>query len=448
MLIFIALLSLVILLCVCIWHIEYSLAVFMPIIMLLPNTIKIFEVNVQHLALIIVIIGLYLKRKKTKELLQGCDKTFTMYAIGIAFLSFLSMCLLQYMTISQFLSHLIRFMLDIVIIGCLLNHYILQTKAIYVFDTSLYVTTAIVCLYAFYNYFSHSNPYMAYVTIITNAEVDMSNDFQETIRGALQGRVSSTFVHPLILGQCILLVTSYIIYELKDKKILIKWLVISVLFIVSFLTGSRSSLIPIIVSIAIYIFSLNGTVRRKNMLIAAILLTIALIFTPKSYKETISNMVFENAESKYKQIGGIGGSSLELRQQQLESAVSILGSDIFIGRGNGYVTTYGQRHSTDMLGYESIIFRELFDNGIIGLILFFLFYGILYIKLLRYAHTKRNKYRVHSLCLSFLISGILTGIQYGMITFYILFYMITIHNIYEEEKTNNVKLNICYFKYA
>ena len=445
MLIFIALLSLAILLCVCIWHIEYSLAVFMPIIMLLPNTIKIFEVNVQHLALIIVIIGLYLTPQKTKELLQGCDKTFKMYTLSIALLSFLSMCLLSYMTLFQFISHLIRFMLDIVIIGLLLNHLFLKPRAVYIFDKCLYITTVIVVLYAFYNYFSQSNPYMAYVTLVTNAEVDMSNSFQESVRGALQGRVSSTFVHPLILGQCILLVTSYIIYKLKDNKILIKWLVISVLFIVSFLTGSRSSLIPIIVSIAIYIFSLNGTVRRKNMLIVAILLTFALIFTPKSYKETISNMVFENAESKYRQIGG---SSLELRQQQLESAVSILGSDIFIGRGNGYVTSYGQRHASNMLGYESLVFRELFDNGIIGLFIFFLFYGILYIKLLRYANTKRNKYRVHSLCLSFLISGVLTGIQYGMITYYIIFYMLTIHNIHEEEKTNNIKLNVCDLKYA
>lgn len=445
MLVFIASLSLVILLYVCIWHVEYSLAVFMPIIMLLPNTIKILEVNVQHLALAIIIAGLYFGREKTKEILKGCDQTFKMYTISIAILSFLSMVILSYMTMSQFVSHLIRFMLDIVIIGLLLNHLFLQPRAIYIFDKCLYATTTIVVLYAFYNYFSQSNPYMAYVTLVTNAEVDMSNSFQESVRGALQGRVSSTFVHPLILGQCILLVTSYIIYKLNDSKLLIKWLVISVLFIVCFLTGSRSSLIPIIVSIAIYLFSLDGSTRRKNMLFAAFLLAIALVITPKSYKETISNMVFENKESNSFQIGG---SSLELRQRQLESAIKILGSDIIIGRGNGYVTSYGQRYAVEMLGYESLVFRELFDNGVIGLVFFFCFYGILYIKLLRYANTKRNKYRVHSLCLSFLISGILTGIQYGMITFYVVFYMITIHNIQKEEKTNNIKLNIRDLKYA
>lgn len=445
MLTFIASLSLFILLYVCIWHIEYSLAVFMPIIMLLPNTIKILGVNVQHLALIILIVGLYLGRKKTNEILKGCDQTFKMYTIGIALLSFISMVTLSYMTMSLFLSHLIRFMLDIVIIGLLLNHLSLHHKAICIFDKCLYATTTIVALYAFYNYFSQSNPYMAYVTLVTNAEVDMSNSFQESVRGALQGRVSSTFVHPLILGQCILLVTSYILYKLNDNKILIKWLVISVLFVVSFLTGSRSSLIPIVVSIIIYLFSLEGRARHKNMLFATILFIIILIITPKSYKETISNMFWENAQSKNSEIGG---SSLELREQQMESAIKILGTDIIIGRGNGYVTSYGQRHAVDMLGYESLVFRELFDNGIIGLIFFFLFYGILYIKLLRYANTKRNKYRVHSLCLSFLISGVLTGIQYGMITFYIVFYMITIHNINEEEKTNKVKLSIYNLKYA
>ena len=138
----------------------------------------------------------------------------------------------------------------------------------------------------------------------------------------------------------------------------------------------------------------------------------------------------------------IHGSSVSLRQEQFESMQKILKSDIIWGRGKGYVAREGNKHK-EMYGYESIVYTEIFDNGIIGFVLFLIVYAFLYIKLLQYSKTKYNKFRVHSLCFPFLVSGFMTGFQTYMFTVFSVFYIMTVNTIMHEQKIikNDTKNN-------
>lgn len=403
--------------------------------MLLPN-LNFGALNLFHLALMALIIGLFFNKKQKTESIKGLDRIFKIYAISIMILSLVSVLMGQYLSMTNYLTSMISLLLDYILIGVLFNHIFFQNIDIKIFDYTLYYTTTIVVLYAFLNYYLKSNPYQAYIVMYENMEVDMSNSFLNEERGVLRSRVSSTFAHPLMLGQVLLLATSYIQYKIQTK--IYRWLAISALLLTTFMTGCRSSIVPIIVSVLLCTFCHKSIELKKNVLLTLVFIIVTYVMIPKSYQDTILDMinVWNQSESKIE----IQGSSTELRQNQLQSTVNILDSDIIIGRGKGYVNYYGKKHK-QMFGYESIIFTELFDNGIIGLLLFFIFYITLYIKLLKFAKTKRNKYRVHSLCLPFLLSGIMTGNQYGIFTIYIILYIMTLHSIRNEENVVSKIIN-------
>lgn len=429
----ISIISLLVLLFVSIKYSEYSLAVFMPIFILLPYTVYFFGLNLLYWSISIVLIGAFLQRNNKKETIEGIDSIFITYMSCIIILSLLNMTWNQEMSGSQCFSQIIRFILENILILLLFNHLFINQKAIRVFDYVLYFSTTIVVLYAYYNYFSGSNPYRAFIALTTDVNVDMANEFQESARGVLQGRVSSTFVHPLSLGQFILLVSSYIIYKLKFYEQMKRWSIIIILLSVAFLSGSRSSFVPMILLIWIYLFS-TGERIRKTLIFISIVTFIGFILIPNSYQDTISSMItFWDSQSNTKY--NIEGSSIELRQAQIQSMIKILESDIFFGRGLGYITLFGSRYSSEMLGYESIVFEKIFETGIVGLLLFLMFYIFSYLKLVKFAKTKRNKYRVHSLCLPFLLCIFMTGLQYGMFVVYLVFYIMTMYSIYNEERT-------------
>lgn len=430
----IAIFFLVVLLFVSIKHVQYSLAIFMAMFMLQVN-LNIFGINVFHFAIIEIVIGLLITKKQTNESIKGIDKYFITYTICTILLASISFISTQYISISKYFVTLIGFLLDYILIGLLFNHIQFKNVDIAFFDKIFYTITAIVILYAFYNYIFQTNPYQAYISSVQKKHINFSEYFVNDSRGVLKGRVSSTFPHPLMLGQVLLLVISYIIYKLKNG--LYKWLTLFIIISVVFLTGSRSAIVPVIMTIIIYIFSFKKNLLKKNIIVIGAIFALAMVLIPQSYIDTIQSLVTFWDKSQSDNMG-IQGSTTNMRNIQLQSAIQTLDSDIIIGRGRGYISLYGHKHP-EMRGYESIIFTELFENGLIGLILFLIFYILLYIKLLKYAKSKRNKYRVHSLCIPFLLCGIMTGYQYGMFTIYIIFYILTLYNIINEE-TNNTSL--------
>ena len=58
----------------------------------------------------------------------------------------------------------------------------LNDKTIKVIDITLIVCAFIIIIYGLFNYFTSFNPYIAYISLLTD-NVDMSNVFQEESRG-------------------------------------------------------------------------------------------------------------------------------------------------------------------------------------------------------------------------------------------------------------------------
>lgn len=153
---------------------------------------------------------------------------------------------------------------------------------------------------------------------------------------------------------------------------------------------------------------------------------------PKKVRTTVEGIVlFWDDKAAVK--ADIHGSSVDGRTEQLAYAFQAIDNRLLMGYGEGHVRNYGSTHP-GLLGYESIVLEELVDSGILGVVIFFTFYIFLYKGLLMKCISKREKGRVHSLCLPFLLSICLTGVSYSFFTLYVILYFLTLYNIINGRK--------------
>jgi hypothetical protein len=129
---------------------------------------------------------------------------------------------------------------------------------------------------------------------------------------------------------------------------------------------------------------------------------------------------------------GIEGSSISARQDQLTATFKIIG-DGYQAFGLGYDlatvanltnTALPVKNIEALLGFESIVFRKLAEQGICGLFFFMLFYlqSYTFIRRKCMIHDRGNVLIVDGFFLSYFASIVVTGIQ---ATFY-LFFMLSV----------------------
>ena len=412
----------------CCKNLKYGLCWILIITFLIPNIVSFpiggINLNVFNLS-ILILFALGIKRFKRKFLIskqvkQAYDRTLTYFYLT----SFL-ITIGSYGILFFFKNTILNF-LEYYAISFILMHLIFNEKELSIINKVLAVLSLIVAGYALFNYITKSNPYLSLIIILTGAH-DMITSFLSEQRGALDGRVSSTFMHPLMLGEMMLLTFSYLYYQLRRNNKIFSILVLSGCFIATVLTGARSALFPIL-----FIPIFHGLyIKRKYLfkIIFSCLLIAPCIYSilPKEYKATFEAMVFIWDSSKSDD-AGISGSNSDMRANQLVSALKIVDDCIFFGKGNGYVKTYGDKHP-EMLGYEGLFLFTIVEYGLIGTIVFCLFYFYLTIFLYKYAKTPIGKAQVLSLCIPFFMCISLTGIQYGVFSFFMILYFLTFNSL-------------------
>ena len=295
-------------------------------------------------------------------------------------------------------------------------------------------TSIFIAFYAIFNYVTKSNPYVSLVALLTDTR-DAADYFINEQRGVLSGRVSSTFANPLILGQMMLLILSYLIFLLREsvnKKI--TYGISFLLTIPIILSGSRSALLPLFLLPVIYLFQFGRQKIFRYILIGLIAVPVTISLLPKEYKNTVEAVIYFWDDKKSDKVG-IAGSSNNLRIEQHLSALKIINGNPLFGKGNGYVNENGSKHR-EMLGYEGMFLYTLVDWGFLGTILFLFFYFYLYRYLLRKTNDPFEKVQVTSLCSCYFISCILTGISYSSFSFFFLLYFLTLNRI----SNNHIKL--------
>lgn len=421
---------------------KYALPIVLVIMLLIPATVKFnvgINLNVFNLAVTIFLAFTILLKKNRTFNMPRLRWIIVIYAFYV--------CLSSYFTFGMtvpfpvYFNNIIVFVLAFIALPFALTYVKLDDKSIRYFDWAVLVGGSVVIVYGIFNYVTSFNPYIAYITLATDSDIDMSNAFQEEDRGFIQGRISSTFTHPLQLGQCALLLFTYSFYRIRPRLHTVAFIVFMLgLMLMCVLCGSRSAIFPMLMVPLIYLLHVKRSRMMKYLFGIVLLLIFCYPMLPRQTRASIEGLVFV-WDQKAANRAGISGSSIDGRADQLNAAFHIVRAEPLFGKGEGYVKMYGFRHP-EMLGYESILLRYIVEGGIIGLMAFIIFYFSSYKVLLSFCHTKIEKSEVRSLCLSFFVSIVLTGISYSFYTLYMIFYFVTLYNLINNHREQSIQLNV------
>ena len=160
----------------------------------------------------------------------------------------------------------------------------------------------------------------------------------------------------------------FIIFNSKD------YLIMTGLFVCVFICGTRSVISMFAISTVSFIPYFYT--RTKKIIIYTIPILVLLVVFPDFFNNVYDSFVHHEQT---------GGSSIELREIQLEASLFYLNKSYLWGNGLGYV---GIAESMDNLlyGAESIIFKVMIDRGIVGLVSI----AILWISMLIFVMRKLN----------------------------------------------------------
>lgn len=271
------------------------------------------------------------------------------------------------------------------------------------------------------------NPYTLALAQYMDLDMDYEQYYTET-NGRLFGRISSVFLHPMNFALFIGFVLIYIIYirkELGKCRFIFFVVATSVMAVVC---GVRSVLG------GLFFVGIYYCLMKRNLKLVLSAIGVGLIgLIVLSFLPSLSDYLgsIRNPEN-------VGGSSIEMRLNQLDGAIDeALKNPIF---GLGYQwTDYYQSIRGDhpiCLAFESLAFVVICNSGIVGVLLW-LFMVVKSFEINKKLRIK-DCYLINSLLVFYIAFSMITG-EYGYMKYYLLFYVMSIgenllkNSIFENE---------------
>lgn len=253
------------------------------------------------------------------------------------------------------------------------------------------------------------------------------------MRGAIQGRTQGTLSHPLVWGQIINVLLLFLLMIKPYLKKSTFFIFFSILFLNAILCGSRTILLSALIGVGLTLLKSSPKKIIQYTVIGLLSAMIALNIASQNkkyqiYVDTIEATLFFWNQEKSDNIE-IKGSSVELREKQLAETFRLIQNDLFTGLGQGWIDNDYQKNGQHpiMLGFESIIYRKVIETGLVGFIIWLIFYLRIYQTVSQY--TKKNKIRINWKIIFFpyLISLIMTD---SFESFYLFLCLITLLYLY------------------
>jgi O-antigen ligase len=252
----------------------------------------------------------------------------------------------------------------------------------------------LVTLYGIFTLVVRTNPYLDLVAASQHVASLQSYCFGDRIR------ITSTWNHPITYGFiCSLFFYAFLSYYKEKKvKILLVLLAINIL-----ICGSRTDLAAFILMGAMYIpmrFKASKSIMVGSMTLIIISIT---YFTVPFVQDKIDQLI--NTANGTDQTGG---SSTEMRQDQLDASLYIFAQAPICGHGPDYVQEQMipnqdiyTMQGLDFYGFESYGYIILIERGIVGCIMEVL----MMTSILIYALQHRRKYKEESATIISILVG-------------------------------------------
>ena len=194
------------------------------------------------------------------------------------------------------------------------------------------------------------------------AKLDLAQDYyggiNEKVRYGMR-RCNSLFAFCSTLGMAAS-VAFFVISYLRVNRIVVHRRIENVLFVLMplnvLLTGTRSQFVVFFICLIPFIFwkKTYQTAIFKVLIFMGVLCVLLM-----------SDYIGKIYDSMSDPNSG-GGSSLEMREEQLEVCLYYLDKSPFFGFGKSYISKYVMPYNPDLHGAESVWFRQLVDFGLLG----------------------------------------------------------------------------------
>ncbi len=262
------------------------------------------------------------------------------------------------------------------------------------------ILALVVCIYSLFCVFINSDPY-------SSAIGDTDSMIDSRLRSA------SFFYNSHVAGMAM---TGYFIlllyFKQKYKFNQFQNLVLLLLFIAIFLTGSRSSLLCLIAGFLILYYDIVKRSKYKFKILFGSLLMLCIGYG------VIGHIVIAKFADAFQDDGGeTGGSNIAMRLQQLSFSWELFWQSPWFGNGFNYFWEYIKAKdgylSSMLLGAESYVFILLIERGLIQIIAIFIYF----VSIIRYFSRAKTleSYLGLALLTAFLVNSIVTGNLYKWI---------------------------------
>ena len=241
-------------------------------------------------------------------------------------------------------------------------------------------------------------------------------DMVNAQRGTMAFRLQSIFGHPLSLGQYFLLLVPIFLCKSQILNEKYRWLIIILLSVSIFLSGTRGALFPLILILGLYL--IKKKIRLVYKLILALpFLIVFYTFMPLQTQRNIDKHFISFTtyiqfwDDTKQNKSEIKGSSMSMRFEQFEAANDEIKDNPLFGKGRTYRDYYQEEHNQlhpKLLGYESFALLKLVEQGWIGLCMFVAL--ILYMYHI-FKKTCCNVWILQLLFIVFILSTLMTGIR-------------------------------------
>lgn len=310
---------------------------------------------------------------------------------------------------------------------------------------SILIAFFIIGVYGIVTYFIMSNPWVIMWSEYSGYENELFvGDGSEAVRGALSSMTTGNMPGgALPWGQvCLTILIIVSCYpRIENKKIRIILIVLATCNCL--LTTKRSIILPMLVPLAILLYY-DVRIKQKHIFSGiGLLVVLCFVFTynqtlHKIYESNIKTAIFF-WDDKLAEKNSFGGSSKDMRLEQIVYTNNLISQNIFAGRGFGFTKVFLEKHAntTNARAFESIYLWAIANSGYIGLVFWLMFFYRCY-------EVNKNIDGYHKTLLMhgcYWLSILLTGIQAPLYYYMILVALFSRYMVLYPQKYPNLKVS-------
>ncbi len=334
----------------------------------------------------------------------------------------------------------VNFMQTCIVSLLIWNVSIYDSRLLEFIKWSLLISIFIACIYGlFLMNLGGVNPYTSFLSLYFDVQDFSLNylDFESRLSFSSAKNIQSTMTHPMrwALNLCLLTII-FIVFLIKEKNKWY-WFIIVLMLFNLLISGVRTGIASL--GIAGVYYLLNNRSFKAIFLASIVLISLNIIISSNEDLTNIFNSFTDIKGTK----SDIKGSSITLRLEQLEGCFKEINNKELFGKGYNwaayYLTIKGE-HPV-ILGFESLIFVVLCNNGIFGLFVWGLFFTLLFKLNRKIIKSKKDILYIDIMVLVYLSYAIGTG-EYGYLQIFSIYYSVLFaYLIYHQSVETKRKLN-------